>query len=142
MKTFKEFPATHSMSTAWYIADADGNVAFFDFEENGPVPVDADPDNGIDADFLAFLGNKDDDGIPTLNFTDEQIEDLISSLHNLDNEMDYLCNFVEINTACEKEFREIFKCEENTLCFSRKKGIYYIAYPYNLIKKGIYRPLG
>ena len=34
----KEYPATHSMSTAWYVADEDGNVGIMDFNENGPVP--------------------------------------------------------------------------------------------------------
>lgn len=34
----KEYPATHSMSTAWYGIDLEGNVALFEFNENGPVP--------------------------------------------------------------------------------------------------------
>lgn len=34
----KEFPATHSMSTSWFGIDKDGNVAIFNFEDNGPVP--------------------------------------------------------------------------------------------------------
>ena len=34
----KEYPATHSMSTAWYVADEDGNVGIMDFNDNGPVP--------------------------------------------------------------------------------------------------------
>lgn len=38
MITDKEYPATHSMSTAWYMVDADGNVGLMDFNENGPVP--------------------------------------------------------------------------------------------------------
>ena len=38
MKQDKEYPATHSMSTAWYAADEDGNVAIIDYNENGPVP--------------------------------------------------------------------------------------------------------
>ena len=38
MITDKEYPATHSMSTAWYCADEDGNVAIIDFDDNGPVP--------------------------------------------------------------------------------------------------------
>lgn len=38
MKTGKEYPATHSMSTSWYAIDADGKVAFLSFDENGPVP--------------------------------------------------------------------------------------------------------
>ena len=38
MKTEIEYPATHSMSTSWYIVDEDGNVGIMDFNENGPVP--------------------------------------------------------------------------------------------------------
>lgn len=33
MKLFKEYPATHSMSTAWYCVDEDGNVWIFDIED-------------------------------------------------------------------------------------------------------------
>ena len=35
----KEYPATHSMSTAWFCADLDGNVAIIDIDDDGPVPV-------------------------------------------------------------------------------------------------------
>lgn len=34
----KEYPATHSMSTAWYMVDADGNIGLMEFQDNGPVP--------------------------------------------------------------------------------------------------------
>ena len=44
MITDKEYPATHSMSTAWYAADEDGNVAIIDYNENGPVPWGAETD--------------------------------------------------------------------------------------------------
>ena len=36
MITGKEFPSTHSMDTAWFAVDLDGNVAIFQFEEEGP----------------------------------------------------------------------------------------------------------
>ena len=39
MKIDKEYPATHSMSTAWYCVDEDGNVGIFDIDDNGPVPL-------------------------------------------------------------------------------------------------------
>ena len=38
MKIDKEYPATHSMSTAWYIVDDEGNIGIMDYNENGPVP--------------------------------------------------------------------------------------------------------
>ena len=39
MKIDKEYPATHSMSTAWFCADMDGNVTIIDIADDGPVPV-------------------------------------------------------------------------------------------------------
>ena len=42
MKTNKEYPATHSMSTAWYIVDEEGNVGIFDIDQNGPQPAALD----------------------------------------------------------------------------------------------------
>ena len=57
MKTTKEFPATHSMDTEWFIADAEGNIALFDFDDDGPVPVKiADNDD--------FWGELDEIGVP------------------------------------------------------------------------------
>lgn len=38
MKTDKEYPATHSMSTAWYMVDDEGNIGIMEYNENGPVP--------------------------------------------------------------------------------------------------------
>ena len=37
MKTTKEFPATHSMSTQWFVVDEEGNIALFDFDEKSGV---------------------------------------------------------------------------------------------------------
>ncbi len=39
MKQTKEYPATHSMDTAWYIADEDGNVGIVDFNESGHLQL-------------------------------------------------------------------------------------------------------
>lgn len=38
MKIDREYPATHSMSTAWYIVDDEGNIGIVQYEDNGPVP--------------------------------------------------------------------------------------------------------
>ena len=48
MKTTKEYPATHSMSTSWYVVDKDGNLGIFDYNENGPVPWQTEQ-TGIDS---------------------------------------------------------------------------------------------
>ena len=41
MKLFKEYPATHSMSTSWFAIDEEGKVAILNFEDNGPIPQPA-----------------------------------------------------------------------------------------------------
>ena len=63
----KEYPATHSMSTGWFIADKDGNIAIFDFNENGPIPCDIPESsaNGVlEEDFVL----PDEKGIRNFNF--------------------------------------------------------------------------
>ena len=71
MKTTKEFPATHSMDTEWFIADAEGNIALFDFDDDGPVPVKI-ADNDDFWGELDEIGVPDKDGINSFELTDEQ----------------------------------------------------------------------
>lgn len=69
----KEYPATHSMSTCWYIADKDGNVGLMDYEDNGPIPnYDSIPqtcieDNVLGCDYI------DKEGIKNYNHKDFNI---------------------------------------------------------------------
>ena len=70
MKTTKEFPATHSMDTEQFIADADGNIALFDFDDDGPVLAKiADNDDFLGG--LNEIGVPDKDGINSFELTDE-----------------------------------------------------------------------
>jgi len=51
-----DFPAAHSMDSAWFAVDADGHVASFDTGENGAVPYGAAPGGGnLEIDFDALL---------------------------------------------------------------------------------------
>jgi len=51
-----DFPAAHSMDSAWFAVDADGHVARFDTGENGAVPHAAAPGGGnFEPDFDALL---------------------------------------------------------------------------------------
>lgn len=75
MKTDKEYPATHSMSTAWYVADEEGNVAIIDYNENGPVPWETEQESIED---LVFGHEEENDYIP-INLTSDQINDLITN---------------------------------------------------------------
>ena len=71
MKTTKEFPATHSMGTEWFIADAEGNIALFDFDDDRPVPAKI-ADNDDFWGELDEIGVPDKDGINSFELTDEQ----------------------------------------------------------------------
>lgn len=73
MKTDKEYPATHSMSTAWYVADEDGNVAIINYNENGPVPWETE-ENCIED---IVFGHEEEDKFIHINLTDEQISELL-----------------------------------------------------------------
>lgn len=75
MKTDKEYPATHSMSTAWYVADEEGNVAIIDYNENGPVPWETEQES---IEGLVFGHEEENDYIP-INLTSDQINDLITN---------------------------------------------------------------
>ncbi|MBR6042884.1 MAG: hypothetical protein IKP37_09655 [Paludibacteraceae bacterium] len=77
--TNKEYPATHSMSTAWYAVDNEGNVAILDFNENGPQPdgIGAPFEYGIDDMSIEDLVEYCDDDVKVLPYTEEQVSDLL-----------------------------------------------------------------
>ncbi|MBQ0004210.1 MAG: hypothetical protein KBT21_11815, partial [Treponema sp.] len=68
MKTTKDFPATHSMSTEWFVVDEDGNIALFDFDEEGPVPVQIDESDSFS--YMEDLCVPDENGINSLELND------------------------------------------------------------------------
>ena len=125
MKTKKEFPATHSMSTEWFVADQDGNIALFNFGEDGPIPEQID--FGDDCGSLEDISTPDEDGINSLELTDEQTADMlkrfkpISSLSK-DNEYDCIVQLKDDETV-RKSFIAAFK-KDITCCLSRKERIY------------------
>ncbi len=128
MKTTKEYPATHSMSTTWFVADEEGNIALFDFDENGPVPVDIPGENcstlmTAEEDF----GSKDSDKIEYFELTDEQVEELMTDAVTPDKFKsinDYNL-FVQVNENYKKEFLEVFN-DRIEFCLSHKHNIYYL----------------
>lgn len=130
MKTTKEFPATHSMSTTWFVADEEGNIALFDFDENGPVPKDI-PSESSSCLMTAEedLGEKDEDFIEYLELTDEQVDELMSDAIKIE---DFIFDdehdgdlFVQVEEEYKKEFLEVF-IDRIDCCLSHKHGIYYL----------------
>ena len=133
MKTNKEYPATHSMSTAWFAADEDGNVGIFKFGDNGPVPECISGTQDCVDDFLydAFVETKDTCPYRILNLTDEQALDFYDkSLKKLDRYDDWILSVV---VKIKKEMENIFFDEiskmdvwKEVICLSQSLGLYYI----------------
>ena len=61
------------MSTAWYAADEEGNVAIIDYNENGPVPWEYEQTS---IEELVF-GHDELDKFIRINLTKEQIFELL-----------------------------------------------------------------
>lgn len=84
MKINKEYPATHSMSTAWYCVDEDGNVGIFDIQDNGPIPEDWEQDLEVNDMFWHDFSLKDKDGIRYMNLTMNQITPMLMPMEAID----------------------------------------------------------
>ncbi len=81
MKTNKEYPATHSMATAWYCVDEEGNVGVFEIEDNGPKPEGWEEDLDVNDLFWYDFSCEGEDGIKDLCLTPEQIKPLLKPLN-------------------------------------------------------------
>ena len=128
MKLNKEYPATHSMSTAWYVADEEGNVGIMDFNENCPVPWQTEETS---VDYLVFHHVEDNKQKIYLNIdlTDEQIDDLLGTPHSPENLQDvgywYDC-ILQIDRDKENVFLELANNQdfEIQFCISKERGLY------------------
>ena len=111
MKTDKEYPATHSMSTAWYIVDEEGNVGILDFNENGPVPKETEQ-TGIED--LMFGHEEDWEKKQTLpiQLSEQQIFEMLSDPRRPeDTDYNYF-TVVEISKEKESDFLELSKADD------------------------------
>ena len=141
IKNGKEYPATHSMSTSWFFVDKDDSVAIFDFEDNGPIPESAKDTADAAITDLCFSDYAvEKDGLLTLPYTDQQVEDTLEGLWETEVKDDkyWSDEIFQIDTARESEFFEYLKeCRSKTkkdkwghkfepICLSRKLGIYFL----------------
>lgn len=129
MKTNKEFPATHSMSTSWFIADEDGNIALFDFEEEGPVPQQIDESDSFS--YIEDIGVPDENGINAFELTDDQTMDMLKHFKHIsnfckDDEYDCLIQ-VKDDEASINSFINCFK-DDIESCLSHKERIYLVRW--------------
>ena len=127
----KEYPATHSMSTSWFAIDLDGNVAILDFNENGPVPTVADSDSSEASVLMEVLAEKQDNlPYPILDFTKEEINEIISNSRPFNNEIGLMDTIAKIEKDKLNRFCEILQQSKNAyyhaVCLNKEEGIFYI----------------
>jgi hypothetical protein len=125
MKIEKEFPATHSMSTAWYVADEDGNVAIMNYNDNGPVPWETEQTSIEELVYGHYEDYRTKD-ILTVDLTDDQIDDLMENPHQPESEKYWIECIFQIDLEKETDFLSLAKNPdfEIELCISKKRGLY------------------
>ena len=126
MKGEKEYPATHSMSTAWYVADEDGNVAIMNYNDNGPVPWCTEQ---TCIENLVFGHEEDNDVFLPIQLTDDQVLELIENPKEPDDDEEswwFWETIVQIDKTQEKEFLKLINNPDivSKHCISKNLGLY------------------
>lgn len=144
MKTDKEYPATHSMSTAWYCVDEDGNVGIFDIDDNGPVPVGGYEQNCVENLIWDDFASESGDVIKYLDLKPTQIESLlepavsVDSWHNDGGEWvnsDWMETIIKIDMKKLDIFKQAVEMDEDIyqrpICLSKEHGLFYVDFFFN-----------
>ena len=139
MKQFKEYPATHSMSTAWYCVDKEGNVGVFDIDDNGPVPAGDYKENCVNEVFWDDVSSEGDGGFRTLNLSEEQILPMLEPCGFKDvwtQDEFGLANYswmdviIKIDMSKIDVFKQavslINKRNTSPICLSKELGLFYV----------------
>jgi hypothetical protein len=125
MKIDREYPATHSMSTAWYIVDEDGNVGIMDFDDNGPIPYEIG--EHIIEELVIGVDTSANEEDLRVELTDDQIYEILGKPCSADKIWWSVC-VIQIYPERTDEFLSIAKTDKNFIetCISKKLGIYQI----------------
>lgn len=147
MKTTKEYPATHSMSTAWFCADLDGNVAIIDIEDDGPVPVWTGGYNEgtyVYEIWSETLPTHTEERIYDLPLTEEQIAPMLLPKVDekdiwINNDGSYTNRFWDnvivkmdmskldvLRTALSHKDKDGYYNSSEAICLSRKRGLFHL----------------
>lgn len=143
----KEYPATHSMSTAWYCVDEDGNVGIFDIQDNGPIPDGWEQDLEVNDMFWHDFSLENKDGVRYMDLTMEQITPMLMPMEAPDKwEED---SFDGESWVSNDSWREVIvqidmsklpilieansmdKDGYDIICLSRSKGYFFVDFAYN-----------
>lgn len=133
----KEYPATHSMSTAWYAVDKDGNVAIISSEDNGPIDYHINSQTCI-TNLVEEDGCVTRDGEVCHILNDDQVLNMVEGLFTDKIKEDFCWSavIVQIDTDRSKEFIEYINKQKKkyrvrgkyirAYCLSKLHGIYSI----------------
>ena len=133
MKIDKEYPATHSMATAWFCADNEGNVAIFDIEDDGPVPVGGYTQDEPNEMFWKKFSGDNNKMIKSLPLNERDAWERGTSgwtKYNLSHII------VRIDTDKLDIFEKALSYDKSHLsgavCLSKEMGYYYVSLCYNM----------
>ncbi len=124
MITDKEYPATHSMSTSWYIVDKDGNVGVMLTDDNGPATLDY-----ADTALHDMIINADAERKRVrLDYSEEQILEFLSPCDEVTDCVIPPDFVVKIRTSEKERFLELMENPDIRIeaCISEKHGYYMI----------------
>lgn len=138
----KEYPATHSMSTAWYCVDEEGNVGIIDIEDNGPVPVGGYTQNCVEEVFWDDFSIDNGDYIKDYMLKPEQISSLLIEPADCYSEWkkdeygwsnpDWMELIIKIDMSKLDIFKLALSNEKSTfrrpICLSKEQGLFYVDF--------------
>lgn len=128
MKTDKEYPATHSMSTAWYMVDDEGNVGIMEYNENGPIPFGV---GEYCVNSLVFGDELKNNNNVQIDLTDDQIYALLKEPLSPLEAKEWFHPVIRIDLSKKDRFFELVKKYSKqisiSLYVSEKLGLYYIS---------------
>lgn len=145
----KEYPATHSMSTAWYCADEEGNVAIIDIEDNGPVPAGEYNDTNVNDIFWQDFSSEGDGLIRNIDLHPDQIIPMLESSNDMGvwkiDEYGYYNyewsdTILKIDMTKLDVFKQALPLTESNysyrpVCLSKEMGLFFVDFFQN--KKGV-----
>jgi hypothetical protein len=128
MKFDKEYPATHSMSTSWYMVDDEGNVGIMQFDDNGPIPFGIKQDCSFANDLIFGEGFNDDEQCGSIQLNKEQLDELIGQPHSISEEKRWYDIIVKIDKSKKELFMNIVNNSKIDYygCVPEELGLYKI----------------
>nr|WP_314755800.1 hypothetical protein [uncultured Prevotella sp.] len=128
MKIDKEYPATHSMSTSWYMADDEGNVGIMQFDDNGPIPLGVRQDGSFANNLIFGEGFNKNDECGSIQLDKEQLDELLGQPHSVSEEDNWFDIIVKIDKSKKELFMNIVNNSKIDYegCISEEYGLYKI----------------